>query len=161
VTAAIIALVVSVALVAYLLTRQRERLRPEIDPNDPPPPPAARRPTRQEKLLQKLEPLPEIPTVMDLMRAEIEETGVARLPGHEGLAGPVMLKVFRRDAAVRERCTHEGFGFVVRDGVEPEAATEDDVHLYCEQCGNTPIDRSKEDPSTESGTESDPETLQE
>lgn len=158
-TTALVALAISIALAAYLLARQRDRHRPEIDPNDPPPPPKARRLTRQEKLLQKLEPLPEIPSVMDLMRAEIEETGVERIPGHEGLAGPVMLKVFRRDAAVRERCTHEGFGFVVRDGIEPETATEDDVRLYCEQCGDLPGDGQEGDPSEDSGTESDPETL--
>ena len=134
-TEALIALVVSIALVAFLLARQRDRHRPEIDPKDPAPPPTTQRPTRQEKLLQKLDPLPEIPTVMDLMRAEIKETGVEEIPGHEGLTGPVMLKVFRRDAAVRESCTHEGFAFVVGDGIDPEAATEDHVRLYCEQCG--------------------------
>ena len=159
-TAAMVALVISVFLAAYLLTRLRNRNRPEIDPDDPTPsPPAGRRLTRQERLLQKLEPLPEIPTVMDLMRAEIEETGVERIPGHEGLTGPVMLKVFRRDAAVRERCTHEGFAFVIREGIEPEAANEDDVRLYCEQCGELPSDSPAADSSGDSGTESDPETL--
>ena len=158
-TTAIIALVISIALAAYLLNRQRERHRPEIDPTDPPPQPTSRRLRRQEKLLQKLEPLPEIPTVMDLMRAEIEETGVEGLPGHEGLTGPVMLKVFRRDVAVRERCTDGGFGFLVRDGVKPEAATEDDVRLHCEQCGDVPGDDGKEGATNEPGTESDPETL--
>lgn len=151
-TTALVALVISIALAAYLLTRQRDRHRPEIDPDDPSPPPVARRLTRQEKLLQKLEPLPEIPSVMDLMRAEIEETGVERLPGHEGLAGPVMLKVFRRDAAVRERCTHNGFGFIVRDGIEPEAATEEDVRLHCAQCGDLPDNSEEEDLPADPGT---------
>jgi hypothetical protein len=158
-TTALVALVISVALAVYLLTRQRERHRPEIDPNDAPPPPASRRLTRQEKLLQKLEPLPEIPTIMDLVRAEIEETGVERIPGHEGLPGPVMLKVFRRDAAVRESCTHQGFGFVVRDGIEPENATEGDAWLYCEQCGQLRTDGGVEKPLGEAGTESDAEPL--
>lgn len=154
---AVIALVVSIALAAILLGRQRERYRPEVDPNDPQPLPIGRRLTRQQRLVQKLEPLPEIPTMMDLVRAEIEETGVDRLPGNEGLAGPVMLKVYRRDAAVRERCTHEGFGFVVKAGIEPEAATEDDVRLYCERCGDQTA--GDEQPIEESGTESDVETL--
>lgn len=155
---ALVALVISIALAVYLLTRQRQRNRPEIDPENPHPPPRGRRLTRQEKLLQKLEPLPEIPTVMDLMRAEIEETGVEQIPGHEGLPGPVMLKVFRRDAAVRERCTHDGFAFVVRGGVEPEATTEDDVWLYCEQCGDSASD-DEEKPPGGLGTKPDPETL--
>ena len=152
-TAAIIALVISLAIAAYLLTRQRERTRPDIDPNSAPSaPPTGRKPTRQEKLLQKLEPLPEIPTVMDLMRAEIAETGVDQLPGHEGLAGPVMLKVFRRDAAVRERCPHDEYGFVVRKGIEPAAAIEDDVRLYCDECGDLPAAPPSESPPDELGT---------
>ncbi len=159
-TAAIVALVISIVLAALLLTRQRNRHRPEMDPNDPSSSPQPRRrPTRQERLLQKLEPLPEIPTVMDLVRAEIEETGVERIPGHEGLTGPVMLKVFRRDAAVMEGFSHEGYGFVVRAGIEPEADTEDDVRLYCEQCGDLPGDSLDDETARDSGTESDAETL--
>jgi hypothetical protein len=156
---AIIALVLSIALAVILLSRQRARHRPEFDPDDPMPKPRGLGLTRQEKILQKLEPLPEIPTMMDLVRAEIEETGVDRLPGHEGLAGPVMLKVYRRDAAIRERCTHEGFGFVLQDGIEPEAATEDNVRLYCEQCGDPTGDDEHPQPDDDSGTESDVETL--
>ena len=159
-TAAIVALVISIVLAALLLTRQRNRHRPEIDSNDPSSSPQpSRRLTRQERLLQKLEPLPEIPTVMDLVRAEIEETGVERIPGHEGLTGPVMLKVFRRDAAVREGCPDEALRFVVREGIEPEAATEDDVRLYCEHSGDPPADSPQDELARESGTESDAETL--
>jgi hypothetical protein len=86
------------------------------------------------------------------MREEMAETGVETIPGHEGLGGPVMLKVFRRDALIRERCTHDGIGFVVRDGIEPEEATENDVVLFCAQCG--PIQDKDE-----AGTDSEEETL--
>ena len=86
---ALVALVFSIALVAVMLTRQRERHRPEVDPGEQPP--ARKRPTRQEKILQKLEPLPELPTLMDLVREEIAEAGIIELPGHEGLPDPVAL----------------------------------------------------------------------
>ncbi len=152
---AIIAFVVSVVIVAGVLLRQRSRV--EVDGQESDDQPAAkprptRRTTKQERMLQKLSPLPEIPTIMDLMREEIAETGVETIPGHEGLTGPVMLKVFRRDAPIRVRCTHDAIEFVVRDGTEPEEALEDDVVLFCAHCG--PI-QDQELP----GTDSEQETL--
>jgi hypothetical protein len=151
----IIAFVVSIGIVVGVLLRQRSRLEIDEQGSDDHPqatPRPTRRTTKQERMLQKLSPLPEIPTIMDLMREEMAETGVETIPGHEGLTGPVMLKVFRRDALIRERCTHDGIGFVTRDDVEPEEATENDVVLFCTQCG--PI--QEED---ESGTDSEEEAL--
>lgn len=150
---AIVALVLSVALVAVLLTRQRERHRPELQPGDEPP--QRKKPTRQEKILQKLDPLPEIPTLMDLVREEIGDAGIDEIPGHEGLSDPVKLKVFRRDHRVVEQCPHKGYEYVVADGVEPADAGDDDVNLYCEQCGHISAD------SDVPGTNSEEETLPE
>jgi hypothetical protein len=141
-------LLVAVALAAFLLARQRSRVRPtDLEPEKDVLLKASR---RQQRVLEKLDPLPEIPSVMDLMRQEIEETGVEEIPGHEGLPGPVMLKVFRRDHAIREHCTHNAYEFVIQDGVDPAVAMEDDVRLFCEQCGELP---------QETGTKSDPETF--
>ena len=137
-----IGLLVSVAVAAVLLTRQRARTRPDDYEAGTPTP--ALIPKRQERLLAKLEPLPEIPTLMDLVREEIAETGAATIPGHEGLPDGVILKVFRRDHLVRERCTHEGFAYVVAEGVEPADALEADVSLYCELCGPLPNDAGTE-----------------
>jgi hypothetical protein len=119
-----------------LLTRQRERLRPEATPESPPP--ARKRPTRQEKILQKLEPLPEIPTMMDLVREEIAAEGVDDIPGHEDLPDPVKLKVFRRDHRVIEACTHDAYHFAVAEGIERPEATTQDVALRCDECGELP-----------------------
>lgn len=152
---AVIALVVSIVLVAGVLFRQRSRVQlddPESDDGAADKPRPKLRTTKQERMLQKLSPLPEIPTVMDLMREEMAETGVETIPGHEGLTGPVMLKVFRRDSLVRERCTHDTIEFVIRDGIDPEEAIEEDVVLFCAQCG--PI--GNEDAT---GTDSAEETL--
>ena len=128
-----VALLVSIGVAVTLLSRQRAHARPEDGEQSQPKVKA--RPTRQQRILDKLEPLPEIPTVMDLVREEIAETGVKDIPGHEGLAGPVMLKVYRRDLRVVEHCTHEGYQFIVAEGVEATEATEDDVILYCSECG--------------------------
>lgn len=137
---ALIALGVSVGLAAALLLRQRAHAQP-VDPETGVKPPVKVKANRQERLMAKLEPLPEIPTLMDLVREEVAETGVDQLPGHEGLTGPVMLKVFRRDEPVKDRCTHESYGFVVAEGVDPALATEDEVILFCEQCGPENVDQ--------------------
>lgn len=130
---AIIAFVVAIAIAIGVLGRQRARTRPSHAVTDPIS--SGRRMSRREKLLARLEPPPEIPSVIDLMIEELAETGVETFPGHEGLPGPIMLKVFRRDESVRLRCTHDAYGFVVAPGVAPDAATVDDVTLYCDRCG--------------------------
>ena len=101
---------------------------------------------RQRRILEKMEPLPEIPTIMDLVRQEIDEAGIESIPGHEGLSEPVMLKVYKRD--VNERCSHDAYEYVVKDGVEPEEATEDQVRLVCAQCAE-PDEESGTDPADE------------
>lgn len=155
-TAAVLALLASFAIAVGVLARQRSRTRLE---NHGPDQPAAtgqpvlkRRLSRQQRILAKLEPLPEIPTVMDLMREEIAETGVENIGGHEGLTGPVMLKVHRRDKSIRDRCTHDAYEFVVREDVDPPEATEDNVVLFCNQCGELETDE-------ETGTDSDESPL--
>ena len=128
---AAIALVASIALVFVMLVRQRSRTRPEgHEPGSDLSIPRGKR----ERIMAKLEPLPEIPTVMDLVREEVAETGVDKIPGHEGLAGPVMLKVFKRDHEVVAQCTHDAYAFVIADDVSPEDADESHVRLLCAQC---------------------------
>ncbi len=144
--AAVIALIVSIALAAALLTRQRMRARPDdYDPGQRPP---GEKPGRRERILEQLEPLPELPTVMDLMRQEIAELGVDKIPGSEGLAGPVLLKVYKRDQRVAENCPREALEYVVADGVAPAEATEDDVVLSCKQ-------HAEDAGGEESGTDSE------
>ena len=155
---ALTALVLTVALVAVLLTRQRERHRPEVTPGNAPAP--RKRMTRQEKILQKLDPLPEIPTMMDLVREEIAAEGVDDIPGHEDLPDPVKLKVFRRDHRVIETCDHAGYRFVVTDGVAPGDATEEDVTLRCDDCGDPPP-ISHRPAGDAAGTNPDDQTLSE
>ena len=146
---AAIALVTSIALAFVMLVRQRARTRPEEqEPGIEQSVPRGKR----ERMMAKLEPLPEIPTVMDLVREEVAETGVDQIPGHEGLSGPVMLKVFKRDHEVVEQCTHDAYGFVIADGVSAEDAVEEDVELSCAQCSekggiSEPTELPAEDPA--------------
>jgi hypothetical protein len=156
VAVALIALVLSVTIVAVLLTRQRERHRPEATAENTPGP--RKRMTRQEKILQKLDPLPEIPTMMDLVREEIAAEGVDDIPGHDNLPDPIKLKVFRRDQRIIEACEHDGYRFVVADGVNPEDATAEDVALRCDECGEPPPVSDSPVVDT-SGTNLDDETL--
>jgi hypothetical protein len=59
----------------------------------------------------------------------------------------VLLKVYRRDEAVREQCPHGAYEYVVADDVRRDEAGDDDVRLYCARCA--------------AGTDSDDETLDE
>jgi hypothetical protein len=132
---AVIALVGAVVVAVTLLNRQRARTRPEdAEPKQAPVPNRTR---RQQRILEKLSPLPEIPTLMDLVHEEIAAAKIDEVPGSEGLPAPVMLKAYKRDEIVRERCPHGTYEFVVADGVVPAEATEADVRLFCKECGDT------------------------
>ncbi len=66
--------------------------------------------------------------ILDLVNEEVRETGIAELPGAEGIDPVVLLKVWKRD---REACSEGEGRFVVSDGVEPSAAKEADVMFEC------------------------------
>lgn len=125
----------SLILAGFLLTRARNRVKPEDTESGVQVPASASR--RQRRILTSMEPDPEIPTLMDLVREEITELGIEDIPGHEDISGPVLLKVYRRDLQVREQCPHHGYGYVVTEGMRRDEATESDVWLYCEECGGT------------------------
>ena len=46
------------------------------------------------------------------------------------------------------RCPHDGFEYVLDEGVAPAEATEDNVVLFCSQCAEDTV-------GEESGTDSD------
>jgi hypothetical protein len=70
-------------------------------------------------------------TLEQLIAEEAEETGVNEMPGGDGLATPVKLKVFHRDSSQHSDCRESGLRFEVRSGADPENATEHDVRLVC------------------------------
>ncbi len=136
----LLALFGSIALAVALLARLRTRARPEDEqqPTRPMPQSATR---RQRKILAQFEPDPEIPTLMDMVKAEIEELGIESIPGGEGVGAAVLLKAYRRDRA--ETCEHEDVEFRVASGVDPADVTEDDVVLHCPDCAREPADSTE------------------
>lgn len=124
------ALLGSIVLAIVLLSRARNNAKPEVPENTVPIPASASK--RQRRILSQLEPAPEIPTLMDLVREEVADLGLEEIPGASDLSKPVLLKVYRRD--VRDNCAHDSHQYVVADGVEPRDALESDVELVCPDC---------------------------
>lgn len=129
----IAALIGSMILAGVLLTRARNNAKPEVAETTPEVPASASR--RQRRVMEKLEPVPQLPTLMDLVREEIAELGIREIPGNDDISETVLLKVYRRDVPAIEKCEHEGSEFVVADGVPADEATEEDVKLVCPECG--------------------------
>ena len=125
-----IAIIISVAALLYVFSRMSNARTEAAAPQEK----APRQSRRQRKLdkLREMDPLPEPRSMFDIMMEEAAELGVDEIPGGEGLEVPVKLKVFRRDARVREECTGV-VRFAIVGGVEPAHATVDDVRLLCEE----------------------------
>ena len=151
----LLALFGSIILAIVLLARARERARPneEEEAKRAYPPSASR---RQRKILSQFEPDPEIPTLMDMVRAEIEELGIEEIPGGEGVGGAVLLKVYRRDW--KATWTQDGLEFRVAEGVDPGAAEEADVVLIGKEGAEPPADDQPDPPVV---AESDPPDVEE
>ena len=143
----LLALLGSIVLAFVLLARARSRAKPEPPESGVQVPASASK--RQRRIIEKLDPVPDIPTVMDLVRAEVEELGLEEIPGAAELPRPVLLKVYRRDEAIRMACTHDGIEYRVAAGVEPADAEDGDVDLYCEQCGDPSGTNEAEETFTE------------
>ena len=68
------------------------------------------------------------PDIIELVHEEVQKSGIAVLPGAEGVDPVVLLKVWKRDGTGCE----EGRGqFILGDGITPEDATEDSVVFEC------------------------------
>ncbi len=70
-----------------------------------------------------------IPDIFELVAEEVRESGIADLPGANGIDPVILLKVWKRD---REDCPEETGTFVVAEGMEPSNATETDVTFECD-----------------------------
>lgn len=87
---------------------------------------------RQRAFLATLDPAPERPTIEQLVAEELAEVGADRIPGAEGVAAHVRLRVYRRDGPALTGCADELLRFVVTEGIDPARAVEEDVRLVCE-----------------------------
>ena len=139
----LLALLGSIVLAVVLLARARERARPEQEEEEKRAyPRSASR--RQRKILSQFEPDPEIPTLMDMVRAEIEELGIEEIPGGEGVGAAVLLKVYRRDW--RASWARDDLEYRVAEGVDPGAAEEADVVLIGQPGAQPPEDEEPDSP---------------
>lgn len=96
-----------------------------------------KRPKRKSKRQKRLEQIraaePEYvpPTIEDLVAEEIADLGVDEIPGGDGVAPPVLLKVYKRDTAPDDDCPPAERRYVVANGVDASEAGEQDVRLIC------------------------------
>lgn len=122
----------------------------------------AKKPPRQSKQQKRLEQIraaePKYvpPSIDDLVAEEIADIGIDKVPGAEGLAPAVLLKVYRRDTPATEDCPPEQRRFVLTQGVDAASAGVDDVRLICDAhptASRVPVtdpDREKEpDPAAD------------
>jgi hypothetical protein len=125
-------LIGSIGLAIVLLSRARSHAKLETPEKVPTVPSTASR--RQRRVLEKLDPVPELPTLMDLVRQEIADLGIKEIPGHDGISETVLLKVYRRDHIATGACDHDALHYVLADGVAADEAGEDSVTLVCDEC---------------------------
>lgn len=68
------------------------------------------------------------PDIIELVLEEVRETGIAELPGAEGIDPTVLLRVWKRD---RGDCPPGEGRFMVPEGLERAEATDGDVSFGC------------------------------
>ncbi len=86
---------------------------------------------RQRKILETLEPSPDLPSIEELVIEEATETGVLDIPGAVGTPIHVRLKAWKRDHEREGPCDGGHWEFQVRAGVDPSQAAPEDVSLRC------------------------------
>lgn len=128
--ATVLAIVIATGVLVFVFTRL-QRARSALKPEQEEKP--KRKSKRQRRLdqIRANDPPFEPKSIVDLMHEEAAELGIDELPGAHGLETPVKLKVWRRDAAVRENCSGV-VRYEVHAEVDPAAAGLDDVRLVCD-----------------------------
>lgn len=88
---------------------------------------------RRRELKQQLAATEERPPIdiHALVREEVADLGIERVPGSDGVDLAVLLRVWRRDEAIHQQCTEGIVHYQVRPGTEPGAAHDDDVRMVC------------------------------
>ena len=108
-----IAILLAAAGIGYAMSKAskiRKELNEFADVEKP------KRLSKREKRLEQIragEPEYVPPTIDDLVSEEIVEIGADQIPGGEGLAPAVLLRVYRRDTAPNDDCARIG-GSAVR-----------------------------------------------
>ncbi len=130
-TIALVMGVIAVVVVLVIITRNQSRVRKDA----------------KADLEREIEAM-QAPDIMELVKQEVEDTGVLGVPGSEGVDVTVLLQVWQRDVAVRESCA-DGLRFKTVEGTAAEAASADTVRLVCDGATARAEPGSGEDPATE------------
>ena len=126
-----IAILIAVGALIFVFTRMQGARKTHA--KDEKPSPRRVRQTRRQQKLEKIreyDPLPEPISIFDIMMEEAKDLGLRELPGGDGVEVPVLLKVWKRDEAIRTACGDD-VHFVVAAGLVPGEATIDEVSLTC------------------------------
>lgn len=128
ITALAIAIAITMGVMITLSKRTRERAQETLvdQPSGPKP-----RTRRQQELMAKMAPPPEIPTIEELVAEEAAATGVNDIPGGEGLDVSLKLRVYWRDEVVRNGCEDGHLEYRIDPGIARDSADTDDVRLVC------------------------------
>jgi hypothetical protein len=88
---------------------------------------------RRRELKEQLAATPERPPIdiHALVREEVADLGIDRVPGGDGVDLAVLLRVWRRDEAVHGQCAEGIIHFQLRPGTVPDTAEDQDVRLVC------------------------------
>ena len=128
-----IAIIIAAIGIGYTMSRMSKirKEMPELAETAKKPPRVSKRQKRLEQI-RAAEPEYIPPSIDDLVAEEIAEIGIDRIPGAEGLAPAVLLRVFRRDTPDTDRCLPERRRFVVANDISPSEVDIEDVRLVCE-----------------------------
>jgi len=152
ITAFVIFILVAGGVIVYLNRRTRDRMRElAIEPDERKPRFVGK---RQQRLLESMDPPPDIPTIEQLVAEEAAATGVNDIAGGDGLDVSLKLRVYWRDEVVRQGCRDGVLEFRVDPGVAPADAQTEDVRLVCVRATGDPehpTDAQLPDESADSG----------
>lgn len=109
---------------------------------------------KQHRKIQEFEPVHEGPSIEDLIEEEAADLGLHDIPGGEGVASSVKLRVWHRDAGARSGCAEGVLRYEVDAGVDSEAADIAQVHLRCDTEA-TPDAAGSDSPAVEDPPQAD------
>lgn len=73
-----------------------------------------------------------------LVRAEVDDLGLREVNGSTGIADSVLLKAWNQSRDTVNKCSsRDMLRYVVRKGVDPTTALDEDVVLVCDDFGDT------------------------
>jgi hypothetical protein len=96
-----------------------------------------------------------------LVRAEVDDLGLRTVNGAEGVPDSVLLKTWNQSTDTVNGCSSRDLlRYVVREGVDPTVATDDDVELICDGFGEAAVPMTEAPAEEESSVAPDLERVE-